>query len=86
MAERPLIRVPDGWTYGEESRYVVGRWETVYRVAHDACGAETKELYRPVGDSPTDAGWYSNKCAEGLLFFIEMHTTCSPGSTEKEKD
>lgn len=80
-AERPIIRVPEGWTYGEDSQYVMSRWERTYKVTHDVCGTEFTEHCAPVGDGG-DAWWYREQCAKGLGFKIGMHKECTP-TTEK---
>lgn len=79
MAERPLITVPEGWTYGETSEFAVGRWEDTYTVTHDACGTVMTEHCAPVGDGG-DGWWYRRKCAEGLVFKIGMHKECTPAT------
>ena len=76
--ERPIIRVPEGWTYAEESEYSCGRWETVYRITHIACGTPHTEFCRSVGEG-SDGWWYREQCAKGLGFFIGIHPqNCEP--------
>ena len=73
---QPIIRVPAGWTYAETSAFDFDRWVTTYAITHDACGTVKSETCRPVGDGG-DAGWYYQKCAEGLAFFIgDTHRVC----------
>lgn len=83
MSERPLIKAPEGWTYSDASEYVVGRWETTYKVTHDACGAEFMEHCSPVGDGG-DGWWYRDQAAKGLYFKIHMHKECAPAQTTEK--
>lgn len=85
MAERPIIRVPEGWTYDEKSAFECGRWASSYTVTHDACGTVIKEHATPVGDGG-DGWWYRDQAARGLLFGIGMHTECTPQESTEGTD
>lgn len=83
MAElRPIVRLPEGWTYGENSEYDFGRWVTTYTVTH-GCGVVKSETARPVGDDFREAGKVLDGCANGLAFFIGNHRCTTEGTDGK---
>lgn len=86
MAERtPIIRIPEGWTYGETSKFDFGRWVSTYTLKHDVCGKEVRESVDPVGINESSL-WYRQKCAEGLAFFLGNHPqNCQAGVTDGDK-